>query len=591
MVSVGLLLLMLGALSFLQKKVPGTERMARESRRITDLPVREADRIDLTGPKGTFIFRKKGEGNWRLEKPIVGDADVASVRQLLSEVQFVESLQVLPPGKKQEALLQSFGLGQPARTLVVGTLQGELKIETGRNTPIAGGVYVRVRQNGQREKIAVVQSQLTEAMDKDLTGWREKRVLPLQVPDVQELLLHQGTLEVEVKKKEGQWMLSKPVEASADPTAVNTVLGEISALKASSFVSDSGGDLALYGLNAPVQSFEVRTQATNRILQIGLVDPKETNRVFARVSDQPSVFLLPKASVDGIGKLADRVRDKRIVTFTNADEIRGIDFAGKGGDYRLERTKESKQWRMEWAGVWRKADDVAIYAWLDSLEGIRANRFLSTEDPARMGLTKPRQTITLTWSGTTGTQAMTNRVETLKLGDETKEEVFVQVSTTSGAMVVPLNLVRSIPESPLGWLPRNVLPDDFGPVRGLIWVGGGVRKEYRLESNGKWRAQGSEVEIPRVVQFVEGLRNFSVLKWTGIPAKADFARNEVEIVMEGEQGKKIRMSVGRAGADGSAPLKVEGLEFAGQIDRNQLAMLKKDPGVLPAEAGQPASRR
>jgi hypothetical protein len=143
----------------------------------------------------------------------------------------------------------------------------------------------------------------------------------------------------------------------------------------------------------------------------------------------------------------------------------------------------------------------------------------------------------------------------------------------------------------LGWLPRNVLPDDFGPVRGLIWVGGGVRKEYRLESNGKWRAQGSEVEIPRVVQFVEGLRNFSVLKWTGIPAKADFARNEVEIVMEGEQGKKIRMSVGRAGADGSAPLKVEGLEFAGQIDRNQLAMLKKDPGVLPAEAGQPASRR
>jgi hypothetical protein len=186
---------------------------------------------------------------------------------------------------------------------------------------------------------------------------------------------------------------------------------------------------------------------------------------------------------------------------------------------------------------------------------------------------------------------MTNRVETLKLGDETKEEVFVQVSTTSGAMVVPLNLVRSIPESPLGWLPRNVLPDDFGPVRGLIWVGGGVRKEYRLESNGKWRAQGSEVEIPRVVQFVEGLRNFSVLKWTGIPAKADFARNEVEIVMEGEQGKKIRMSVGRAGADGSAPLKVEGLEFAGQIDRSQLAMLKKDPGVLPAETGQPASRR
>jgi hypothetical protein len=186
---------------------------------------------------------------------------------------------------------------------------------------------------------------------------------------------------------------------------------------------------------------------------------------------------------------------------------------------------------------------------------------------------------------------MTNRVESLKLGDETKEEVFVQVSTTSGAMVVPLNLARSIPESPLGWLPRNILPDDFGPVRGLIWVVGGVRKEYHLGPNGKWRAQGAEIEISEVAEYVEGLRNFFVLKWTGIPAKADFARNEVEIVMEGEEGKKIRMSVGRAWADGSAPVRVEGQEFAGQIDRNQLAMLKKDPGMLPAEAGHPASRR
>jgi hypothetical protein len=246
---------------------------------------------------------------------------------------------------------------------------------------------------------------------------------------------------------------------------------------------------------------------------------------------------------------------------------------------------------MEWAGVWRKADDVAIHAWLDSLGAIRANRFLSTEDPARMGLSKPKQTVTLTWSGNPGTQPMTNRVEILKLGDETKEEVFVQVSTTSGAMVVPLNLARSIPESPLGWLPRNILPEDFGPVRGLIWVVGGVRKEYRLGPNGKWRVQGSEVELPEVKEYAEGLKNFFVLKWSGVPAKSDFAKNEVEIVMEGEQGKKIKISVGRAWADGSAPVRIEGQEFAGQIDRKQLVMLKTDPGTLPVEADHPASRR
>jgi hypothetical protein len=227
LVAVGLVVLMLGTLSFLQKKVPGTERMAKESRRITDLPVRDADRIDLKGPKGEFVFRKKGDGDWKLEKPIQGAADGTTVGRLLSEVQFVESLQTLPPGKKEEALLQSFGLGQPTRTLVIGTKEGVCKIETGRDTPIAGGVYARIQSAGQGERIAVVQNQLAEAMDKDLTEWREKRVMPLLVPDVQELLLHQGTLEVEVKKKDATWSILKPVEAPADPTSVEGVLGEI----------------------------------------------------------------------------------------------------------------------------------------------------------------------------------------------------------------------------------------------------------------------------------------------------------------------------------------------------------------------------
>ena len=73
LVSVGLMLGMLGALSFLQKQVPGTERMAKESRRITDMPVREADRIELKVPKGEFVFRKK-----RGRRVAAGEADSGS---------------------------------------------------------------------------------------------------------------------------------------------------------------------------------------------------------------------------------------------------------------------------------------------------------------------------------------------------------------------------------------------------------------------------------------------------------------------------------------------------------------------------------
>ena len=46
LVAVGLLGLMLGALSFLQKKVPGTERMEKESRRLSESSLREATRAE-----------------------------------------------------------------------------------------------------------------------------------------------------------------------------------------------------------------------------------------------------------------------------------------------------------------------------------------------------------------------------------------------------------------------------------------------------------------------------------------------------------------------------------------------------------------
>ena len=349
LVAAGLLLLMLGALSFLQKQTPGTERGEKESKRLTLLPVRDADRIELTTAKGTFVFQKTKDGEWQISKPVETGADGATVGQLLSEVQFVERMQTLPKAAATEANLQTFGLGQPSRTLRVSTSEGELSLEIGRETPIPGGIYARVKQPRAGEQVLVLQNQLAEAMDKDLNAWREKRVFSLVVPEVTELWMRQGAVVVEIQKTpEGAWVIRKPVEAPADPATVNSVLGEISALRAAEFVADSEGDLALYGLTAPAQSFEVRTQTTNRVLQIGQVNPKDTNQVFARMADRPFVFMLPKSSLDPLGKLPERVRDRRLATFGAPSLISLIEFSGRGGDYRLE--KQGDSWVASWGG-------------------------------------------------------------------------------------------------------------------------------------------------------------------------------------------------------------------------------------------------
>ena len=589
LVAAGLLLLMLGALSFLTKKTPGTERGEKESKRLTLLPVRDADRIELTTAKGTFVFQKPKDGEWQISKPVETGADGATVGQLLSEVQFVERMQTLPKEAATEANLQTFGLGQPSRTLKVATPEGELSLEIGRETPIPGGIYARVKQPRAGEQVLVLQNQLAEAMDKDLNAWREKRVFPLVVPEVTELWMRQGAVEVEIQKTaEGAWVIRKPVEAPADPGTVNSVLGEISALRAAEFVADSEGDLALYGLTAPAQSFEVKTQVTNRILQIGQANPKDTNQVFARMADRPFVFTLPKSALDPLGKLPERVRDRRLATFGAPSLIRQIEFGGRGGEYRLE--KQGDGWVASWGGSNRVADPARVNRWLDAVLNSRANRFLATEDPAKLGFAKPRVTATLSWP-VPSTNGTTMKTETLSFGEETKDEVYVQNSAITGTMATTVALIRETPENAMGWLERRLLPKDFGPVRGLIWSSGGQRREYRGGEDGRWRAAGTEADVPEAAGYATRILDLEVIRWTGAPGKKEFSKPEVELVVEGEGGKRTQVTLGRPLADGTAPIRREGGEFAGLVTRQQVEWLKRDPGLSSAPpAASPSGR-
>ena len=579
LVAAGLLLLMLGTLSFLTKKTPGTERGEKESKRLTLLPVRDADRIELTTAKGTFVFQKPKNGEWQISKPVETGADGATVGQLLSEVQFVERMQKLPKEAATEANLQTFGLGQPSRTLKVATPEGELSLEIGRETPIPGGIYARVKQPRAGEQVLVLQNQLAEAMDKDLTAWREKRVFPLVVPEVTELWMRQGVVEVEIQKTpEGAWVIRKPVEAPADPATVNSVLGEISALRAADFVTDSEGDLALYGLTAPAQSFEVKTQVTNRVLQIGQANPKDTNQVFARMADRPLVFTLPKSALDPLSKLPERVRDRRLATFGAPSLISQIEFGGRGGEYRLE--KQGDGWVASWGGSNRVADPARVNRWLDAVLNSRANRFLATEDPAKLGFAKPRVTATLSWP-VPSTNGTTMKTETLSFGEETKDEVYVQNSAITGTMATTVALIRETPENAMGWLERRLLPKDFGSVRGLIWSSGGQRREYRADEDGRWRAAGAETDVPEAAGYATRILDLEVIRWTGVPGKKEFAKAEVELVVEGEGGKRTQVTLGRPLADGTAAIRREGGEFAGLVTRQQVEWLKRDPGLSP----------
>jgi hypothetical protein len=85
--------------------------------------------------------------------------------------------------------------------------------------------------------------------------------------------------------------------------------------------------------------------------------------------------------------------------------------------------------------------------------------------------------------------------------------------------------------------------------------------------------------------------DLEVIRWTGAPGKKEFAKAEMELVVEGEGGKRSQITLGRPLADGTAPIRREGGEFAGLVTRQQVEWLKKDPGLSSAPgAASPSGR-
>jgi hypothetical protein len=295
---------------------------------------------------------------------------------------------------------------------------------------------------------------------------------------------------------------------------------------------------------------------------------------------------LAKSSVEPLGKLPDRIRDRRLATFGAPDRVTQLEFGGRGGEYRMEKSGEN--WTAIWGGSNRTVDSARVNRWLDGVLNSRANRFLPTEDPAKLGFSKPKLTATLTW-GVPSTNGMATKSETLIFGEETKDEVYVQNSAITGTMATTVALIRETPENGMGWLERRLFPREFGSIRGLIWTAGGQRREYRAGEDGRWRATGGETDVPTAAGYATRVQDLEVIRWAGVPGKKDFLKPEVEVVLEGEGGKRIKVTVGRPLADGTAPIRTETGEFAGLVTKQQLEWLKKDPGLSSSAETKPPS--
>lgn len=373
------------------------KKAAEESKELLSFAESEARRLVVDRGDTTIVLEKKG-GDWTLTAPVEDAADQAAVDRLLSNLKETERERVIvdstdAAGKPEVGV--PYGLDVPRLGILLETESGAFDtVAFGNDTPTDRFTYVQ--QRGENPEIFVVRAWRFDNLDKGVFDLRDRRVLPFEKEEVEEVRLASASGRIVLVKEEG-WFLKEPVEALATESEVDGLLNRLKNANAESFVAEEATPEALggYGL-APISTLEISLlvgeERAEKRLRIG--HSSEGGDYYARDLSSPQVFLVDSSLVSALQKGANQLRDKKPVKFAT-DEVTRIEIEKAG--LLLAAEKDT-------AGTWaivapeqREAKGWKLNSLLTDLGQIEVEEFAAekADDLERFGLKEPALRIRL----------------------------------------------------------------------------------------------------------------------------------------------------------------------------------------------------
>ncbi len=260
---------------------------------------------------------------------------------------------------------------------------------------IAGGAYIYVYELSPSEESETEKPLFPDVSDES----------------IQKLTLAGAEESFSLERIDGNWQLTEPLKAAADPAAVDNIVYALDSMLVRNSIENSGEEaLAGFGLAEPELSVEFTAGATTRKISFGKQHPFSGRR-YARLNGEGPVLLIDESSYQSLKKRRFDVRDKQIVSL-KPEEISKLTLQRRLiGEMQLERKGEG--WEVSAFGDQRIADTELVERIVKSVSGIRANEFVDEpgEDLARFGLDDPVVVVEL------GKEGGEKPAVTLKIGE------------------------------------------------------------------------------------------------------------------------------------------------------------------------------
>jgi hypothetical protein len=507
----------LAYIQFFAGKEPGTYEREMAARQVMNLVTADINHLEITSAKGSFVFNKDDKAAWQMQSPIKYPANGDAISSLLSQLSFTErkvTLDASQLGDLQQSLAQ-FGLKSPETVLKLRTKSGaNYELALGKETAVAGALYARIVQDGVENYIVVEQS-LAPFIQKSLDQWRSSTVFNFTSEQVQGLVLHQESKDVEVKKEGKDWKITKPLTANADENEIRSFLANLLGVQATQFVTDNPAEYTNYSLNSPYLVLDINLGKENVSLRIGRVDANNETKYYAQQTARPAVFVVQKSTVDFIANLLDAVRDRRLMRAGGTESI--VSIAYQKGDFNIEFNRlpgmAATDWELAETGK-LPVDAAEVQALLTKLGNARATNYqLATDDNrVALGLKNPAAQVVFKIQDDTNKQAEP-KVCTLKFAAAKKGEMAVESSFRDDIVTVPADVLVGLPSRLTDWLSKSVKIYDVPAITSVSWKRGGEVTTIAKDSANRWPQSLADKKIDLATL------NHQLMTLSGIPAQ------------------------------------------------------------------------
>ncbi len=196
-----------------------------------------------------------------------------------------------------------------------------------------------------------------------------------------------------VRRADGMWRLTEPVAADADQAELSSMASSAASLEIQRVVDEQATDLKQYGLDPGriELSFTAKGQPARRVL-LGEKTPTGTE-IYAKLSDQPKVFLVSSFLESTFNKNTLALRDKTALKFDNA-KVDGLEL--ESGTTTLQFAKKGSEWSIV-KPIAGRADVSAVEGAVARLGSVQMQGITSEQagDLKPYGLDAPTTTMTV----------------------------------------------------------------------------------------------------------------------------------------------------------------------------------------------------